>query len=167
MEAPVTPTFGLTLCSGVEQVGIRFWICPENQDACNKTQAPNIRLWSFQNWVSLPSDQHCQQWTCSGKIHLLKIDVDGREEYEAVFAGVTPVLHKVEILQIEMLEEEIGRHGMIWIMDAFLSHDFVMLGPLGDNQIIDWGPMLASTSLASSTGCSNIEYVRNLLHILQ
>lgn len=64
----------------------------------------------------------------TSKIHLLKIDVDGREEYEAVFAGVTPVLHKVEILQIEMLEEEIGRHGMIWIMDTFLSHDFVMFG---------------------------------------
>lgn len=64
----------------------------------------------------------------TSKIHLLKIDVDDREDYEAVFAGVTPVLHKVEILQIEMLEEEIGRHGMTWIMDTFLSHDFVMFG---------------------------------------
>ena len=46
------------------------------------------------------SNQNCQQWTfASGKIHLLKIDVDDREDYEAVFAGVTPVLHKVEILQ--------------------------------------------------------------------
>ena len=54
--------------------------------------------------------------------------MDDREDYEAVFAGVTPVLHKVEILQIEMLDDEIGRHGMIWIMDTFLSHDFVMLG---------------------------------------
>ncbi len=64
----------------------------------------------------------------SGKIDLLKIDVDDRESYEAVFAGVIPILHKVEILQIEMLEEEIGRHGMMWIADTFLSQDFMILG---------------------------------------
>ena len=56
----------------------------------------------------------------SGKIDLLKIDVDDRESYEAVFAGVIPILHKVEILQIEMLEEEIGRNGVMWIADTFL-----------------------------------------------
>ena len=39
-------------------------------------------------------------------IHLLKIDVDDRESYEAVFAGVGPILHKTEIVQIEMLAEE-------------------------------------------------------------
>lgn len=64
----------------------------------------------------------------SGKIDLLKIDVDDRESYEAVFAGVIPILHKVEILQIEMLEEEIGRNGVMWIADTFLSQDFMILG---------------------------------------
>ena len=37
------------------------------------------------------------------QIHLIKIDVDDRESYEAVFAGVSPVFHKAEIVQIEML----------------------------------------------------------------
>ncbi|CAJ1383289.1 unnamed protein product [Effrenium voratum] len=64
----------------------------------------------------------------TSRIHLLKIDVDDRQSYEAVFAGVAPVLHKVDILQIEMIDEEIGRHGMTWIMDTFLSHDFLMFG---------------------------------------
>ena len=64
----------------------------------------------------------------TSKIDLLKIDVDDRESYEAVFAGVIPVLHKVEILQIEMLEEEIGWNGVMWIADTFLSQDFMMFG---------------------------------------
>ncbi|CAK9114612.1 Uncharacterized protein SCF082_LOCUS53075 [Durusdinium trenchii] len=62
------------------------------------------------------------------KIHLLKIDVDDRPSYEAVFAGVAPVLNKTEILQIEMIEEEIGRDGMLWIMETFHSFGFDFYG---------------------------------------
>ncbi|CAE7475294.1 unnamed protein product, partial [Symbiodinium pilosum] len=61
-------------------------------------------------------------------IHLLKIDVDDRESYEAVFAGVGPILHKTEIVQIEMLAEEIDKAGMVWIMETLMSYDFLMFG---------------------------------------
>lgn len=62
------------------------------------------------------------------KIDLLKIDVDDRASYEAVFAGVRAVLHKTEIVQVEMIEAEIGRSGMLWIMGIMQSHNFLMLG---------------------------------------
>ena len=62
------------------------------------------------------------------KIDLLKIDVDDRASYEAVFAGVRAVLHKTEIVQVEMIEAEIGRSGMLWIMGIMQSHNFLMFG---------------------------------------
>ena len=62
------------------------------------------------------------------RIDLLKIDVDDRASYEAVFAGVHAVLHKTEIAQVEMLEAEIGRSGMLWILGIMQSHDFLMFG---------------------------------------
>ena len=54
------------------------------------------------------------------RVDLLKIDVDSTEEYDDVFGGSLETLKKTTCVEIELIEEEIERHGMLRVA-AFMD----------------------------------------------